>query len=104
MATKLTTEGEALFAEGNITEAKDRFLAAVKDDLKDKEALNSLGVIAFQENRNDHAAQYFSQCLSIDPFYLDGVLNFCELLKATDNLGGAANLLEMVAESSDRTG
>lgn len=97
MITKLTTEGEAFFAEGNLAEAKDRFLAAVKDDPQDKNALNNLGVIAFQEKQIDHAARYFSQCLSIDPFYLDGVLNFCQLLKATDNLGGAANLLEMVA-------
>ena len=37
-------------------------------------------------------------CLNLDPFYLDGVFNFCKLLKATGQLCGAANLLEMVAE------
>jgi Tfp pilus assembly protein PilF len=87
LTTKLTTEGEAFFAEGNFAEAKDRFLAVVKDDPQDKNALNNLGVIAFQEKQIDHAARYFSQCLSIDPFYLDGVLNFCQLLRRCESAG-----------------
>jgi len=92
----LTTDGEKLFAEGKLDQARERFLLAIEENPLDKEALNNLGVIACEQNQLGQAAQFFTKCLSVDPFYLEAVLNFCNLLKSTDNPIGAANLLEMV--------
>ena len=100
----LSKDGEKLYAEGKLDPARVQFLQAIKENPDDKVALNNLGVIACEQNQIGQAAQYFTKCISVDPFYLDGVLNFCDLLEATERLGGAVNLLEMVTESSDRTG
>ena len=67
----LTREGEELFAEGKLDLARERFLQAIADYPEDKQALNNLGVIACEQNQLGQAAQYFTKCISADPFYLD---------------------------------
>ena len=74
-------EGENHYLEGNLAEARVCFLNALRNDPDNKEVYNNLGVTCFQDRQHDRAVDYFEKALSIDPFYRDGVMNFCALLK-----------------------
>lgn len=89
------TEGETLFREGRIDEAKSRFEETVKTDPDCKEAHNNLGVIAYSECQLGKAAGHFARALEIDPFYKDAITNLCEVLNETGQLASARNLLEV---------
>lgn len=91
-------EGEALFAGGKVAEAEEYFRNIIKKNPDQKEALNNLGVIAFMKNKPGEAASYFARTLKIDPLYKDAILNFCDLLRASDNLPNGIALLEMASE------
>ncbi|MEZ5359425.1 MAG: tetratricopeptide repeat protein [Candidatus Zixiibacteriota bacterium] len=91
----ICTEGETLFAEGRIDEAKARFEEVIKSHPACKEAHNNLGVIAYSEFHFGKAAGHFSRALEIDPFYKDAITNLCEVLNETGQLAGARNLLEV---------
>jgi glycosyltransferase involved in cell wall biosynthesis len=74
--------GEELFSQGSLNAAKEIFLRLVSGPNPCKEALNNLGVIAFQEERFDEAVHYFTESLRIDPLYEDAVVNYSELQEA----------------------
>ena len=74
-------QGETLFADGRIEEAEKFFLNILEQDSQNKEALNNLGVIAFQGQKIEHAIDFFDRSLQIDPFYKEAVLNYAYLLK-----------------------
>lgn len=89
--------GETLYAEGKIEEAEKRFLDLLESKPNNKEALNNLGVIAFGRNKPGRAADYFSQAIKADPFYLEAVFNYCNLLRATNNMHRGLPILEVAA-------
>ena len=91
-------EAEALFARGKTEEAEKCFLDIVKQDPKSKEAYNNLGVIAFQRQSSEQAINYFARSLEIDPFHMDAVLNFSNLLRALNQLHEAVPFLEKITE------
>ncbi len=92
------SNGEILFADGKIEEAEKCFLSLIENDSKCKEALNNLGVIAFQTDDNEKAIDYFTRSLEIDPLYRDAIVNYTNLLKSLDQLPIAIPLLEKVSE------
>lgn len=97
-------EGETLLAEGRVDEARDRFQKALRIDPRDKEALNDLGVISYRESANGKAVSYFAQALEVDPFHKPSILNLCQVLRDTEQIAGAINILEVAAQKySDDT-
>ncbi len=92
------SNGETLFADGKIEEAEKCFLSLIENDSECKEALNNLGVIAFQTDDNEKAIDYFTRSLEIDPLYVDAVVNYTNLLRSLDQLSIAMPLLKKVAE------
>jgi len=87
-------EGEILFGDGKIEEAKNCFLSILKDDPENKEAYNNLGVICFRNKELEQAAEYFEKTLTLDPFFKSAILNFAAVLKQLDSLHIALPLLE----------
>lgn len=84
------------FRAGRLKEASRCFEQVLVDDPKNAEALNNLGVIAYQQKEVGRAAQFFSQALELDPFYVDALLNLCQVLRDSDRLAQALPLLEAV--------
>ncbi len=91
-------EGEALFADGMISEAKQLFLALIDQSLSCKEAYNNLGVIAFQQNDKKSSIEYFTKALKADPFYKEAIMNYADLLRSMNQLSIAKPIVEKVAE------
>jgi len=89
--------GERLFGEGQLEQARESFLEAVQQDDGCKEALNNLGVLDFQENRLETAAEWFVKSLRVDPYFDKAILNYSDLLTATGNTEQAVELLNMAA-------
>ena len=80
MTSNKIETGEKLFAGGNHTEAIQVFCEVLEHDPANKEAYNNLGVIAFNMGEFDTAGHLLTKCLSIDPFYKEGIINFFMLL------------------------
>ena len=93
-------QGEALFAEGKIEEAEKYFLEILQHDPHNKEALNNLGVIAFQVQEIENAIDYFDKALKIDPFYKEAVLNYVYILKKLNLTTEASSYLYKVVEAN----
>lgn len=93
--SELLTEAEQLYNLGQVDSARKRFEEILQNEPGNKEVLNNLGVLAFEENRIGDAARYFTQALEIDPFYKDAIFNICDLLRENGNLDAAGSLLEM---------
>ncbi|MBW2018031.1 MAG: tetratricopeptide repeat protein [Deltaproteobacteria bacterium] len=84
--------GENLFAEGMLEEAERVFLSILKEDPKNKDGLNNLGVIAHHRQDFDKARKYFLQALRVDPFYQDAIDNL--ILVQQSCREGTAPLIE----------
>lgn len=95
----IITKGEALFNDGQIAAAEKCFLSILGDDPGNKAALNNLGVIAYNDCRNEDAIDFFSRALASDPFYKDAVTNYAHLLKGLRLLPEAS---ELIAKNVDR--
>ncbi|MCP4267817.1 MAG: glycosyltransferase [Candidatus Brocadiaceae bacterium] len=91
-------EGERLFAEGKILEAKQLFIALIDKGQNCREAYNNLGVIEFQQNDKKSSIEYFTKALEIDPFYKDAIMNYADLLRSMNQLSIAKPIVEKVAE------
>lgn len=91
-------QGETLFADGRVEEAEKCFLNILKQDSQHKEALNNLGVIAFQGQKIERAIDYFDRSLRLDPFYKEAVLNYAYLLKNLNLLHEASPYLNNIIE------
>jgi hypothetical protein len=89
-------EGVSLFERGDYSAAEKRFRQVLLSEPRNQEALNNLGVIAFQRRDLGQAAQFLTQALEIDPYYVDGVVNLCAVLRVTGNLGKALPLVELI--------
>jgi SAM-dependent methyltransferase len=90
----LIKQGEAFFNEGRTQEAEKCFLSVLDQDPGNKTVLNILGLLAYNDCRNQEAIDYFSGALASDPFYKDAVLNYAHLLKGLDLLPEAFDLIE----------
>jgi len=77
--SKELIQGEELFTQGYLEAAKEVFLRLVSGSNPCKEALNNLGVIAYQEGNFDDAVKYFTESLAIDPSYKDANTNYTKL-------------------------
>ncbi|MBT6050899.1 MAG: tetratricopeptide repeat protein [Candidatus Scalindua sp.] len=88
------SEGERLFAEGKIIEAKELFLMVLENGNSCKETYNNLAIIAIKENNIESAIEYFTKALEIDPFYKTTVLNYTDLLRTMEKPEIALPLLE----------
>ena len=71
--------GEEFFSQGSIKAAKKVFLRIAGGHPPCKEALNNLGVIAYQEGKLAEAVSYFKKSLAIDPSYEDARINLTDL-------------------------
>ncbi len=98
MQNNKLNDGETLYAEGKIEEAKKCFLSIVENYPDSKEAYNNLGVIAFQNDDKEKAIDYFTKSLEIDPLYRDTIVNYTDLLRSLDQLPIVIPLLEKVVE------
>ncbi len=87
-------QGEALFAEGKIEEAKDCFTAILQMHPQSTDAYNNLGVIAFQNNEAEEAIKNFRACLAIDPRHKDAVINIASLFKSLKHPDAAVAILK----------
>ncbi|MFZ5979594.1 MAG: glycosyltransferase [Candidatus Zixiibacteriota bacterium] len=73
--------GERLFNEGRYAEAENFFQNILRDNPRDKEAYNNLGVLALQKKDLDEALEFFKRALEIDPLYKIALLNYTEIAK-----------------------
>ena len=72
-------ESEALFAQGKIEEAEKCFLNLLKNDPKNPEILNNLGVIQHAKSNLQEAEGYFLKAVEVKEDYLDALLNLVDL-------------------------
>ncbi len=78
---EMIRQGETLFAEGRLEEAAKRFRAALKGDPRNADAHNNLAVVAMRQNNLEVATTHLVDCLRIDPYNRDAVLNCTEVFK-----------------------
>jgi len=90
----LMEEGEALFADGRVDEARGRFEAALAAGEARGQALNNLGVIAFSASDFETAADLFVQALAADPADRGALKNLCQVLAMIGQLHEAEAMLE----------
>lgn len=72
--------GEELFKSGNLLQAREIFEKILGQDPQNKEALNNLGVIAYEEGKNEEAISYFTKVLESDPNFLAALENMGQCL------------------------
>ena len=68
-------EGETLFNRNRMVKAEEVFQSLLCEDSENKEALNNLGVIAYQRGDLEKASRYFRDALKLDPVYQDAIDN-----------------------------
>jgi len=87
------SQGEELFGLGDMEGAKAVFHQIIQRDAKNIEALNNLGVIAFQQGEVDEALSYFRRALEIDPDHFESIENTGNCLLAKQDFTGAVEWL-----------
>ncbi len=90
---RLMAHGEALFSQGRSAAAKECFLAVVALNPRHIEALNNLGVLAYEEGNTEGATNYLLQALAAAPYDRDATLNLADLLRAQQQLPALAPLI-----------
>lgn len=87
-------QGEFLFSEGKVEEARQCFFGIIAQHPRNQDAYNNLGVIAFTTQDVQGAVQFFSKALEIDPSYKQATINLSAALQASGELPRAICLLE----------
>jgi Flp pilus assembly protein TadD len=87
------SQGEELFGLGDMEGAKAVFHQIIQREAKNIEALNNLGVIAFQQGKVDEALSYFRRALEIDPDHFESIENTGNCLLAKQDFTGAVEWL-----------
>ncbi|MGB9499906.1 MAG: glycosyltransferase [Dissulfuribacterales bacterium] len=87
-------DGEQLFGMGDIEGAKRIFEQIVSTDPDNIEALNNLGVIAFQQGGTDQAVSYFTRVLETDENYFEAIENLGKCAEAQKDYQKAAQWFE----------
>jgi tetratricopeptide (TPR) repeat protein/glycosyltransferase involved in cell wall biosynthesis len=89
----LFKQGEKMFEDGRSEEARQCFLAVI-ERYPDKEALNNLGVIYYQQGDDKAAIGYLLKSLSLDPYYIEATLNLTQVLRKSNQLTSIAPLIK----------
>ncbi|MGQ9693176.1 MAG: glycosyltransferase [Thermodesulfobacteriota bacterium] len=87
-------EGEELFKSGNLLQAKEIFEKILGKDPQNKEALNNLGVIAYQEGKSEEAISYFTKVLESDPNFLAALENIGQCLMEKNSFAEAIHYFQ----------
>ena len=91
------SEGERLFQEGKIEDAKVIFQNLLQTTPDHPETLNNLGVIAFSEKNLQEAEKYFLKALETDNNFPDAYLNLSNLYSINGQFIQASMFLEKYA-------
>jgi len=91
------SEGERLFQEGKIEDAKVIFQNLLQTTPDNSEILNNLGVIAFSEKNLQEAEKYFLRALEADNNFPDAYLNLSNLYSINGQFIQASMFLEKYA-------
>ena len=89
-------QGEALYQEGRIEEARDCFLAVVAENPRDARALNDLGAVCLALGRESEARVWFLKAVEIAPDYIDARFNLAGFLLSREEWGLAGAQLEEI--------
>ena len=92
--TEKIRTGEALFSQGKMTEAIQCFENLLTTDPSNVEALNNLGVVAFQLDDISTAENIFTKSLQIHRRHMDSLINLAEICIAKGQTDHAENLLK----------
>lgn len=95
-------EGEKLFAQGQLDEARSIFEDVLAEEPESIEALNNLGVVAVQEGDFETGRQYLTRVLELRPDFLPALGNMAVIHKSDQNWKGVIDCLEPV-RSQDPT-
>ena len=93
--------GERLYAGGEIQAAAAVFESVVTRSPENEEALNNLGVIAFQDGKMADAERFFLKSVSANDHYEDAVTNLIRLYKNTRQTAKADDLRRRLRSKSD---
>jgi 1,2-diacylglycerol 3-alpha-glucosyltransferase len=93
-------QGEDYFAENELDNAKICFKKILEADPNHTEALNNIGVIAFQQGNYDQASPYFYRALEINNGYVEAIENLVKCLMAKGALLEAADAIKKAYELS----
>lgn len=91
---------EELFEEGKTDEAKALLLQMLQKDPENKEIHNNLGVILFHEDRIQTARMHVEKALSIDPLFVNAILNFVDILRAQNQHERIIPIIEQYRKSA----
>ena len=91
-------EGEKLFADGKVEESELIFNSILKKDPENLDAINYLGIIAYQNGDIEESVGYFTKALTIDPYHKNAVFNICEVYRKINRLSVVSPLLKKIIE------
>jgi len=89
---ELNINGERLFGEGRLYEAKQMFLEACELDSRNVDTCNNLVVLYWQMKDQERALHYLSRALKVDPYYRDTIVNAGQILVALGKTEDARSL------------
>lgn len=87
-------QGEDYFVKGDIVHAESSFKNILETHPNHVEALNNLGVIAFQKGNYKQACKYLQKALEIDAGYIDAIENLAQLFMKIGNFQEACEMLQ----------
>ena len=87
-------DGEQLFGMGDMAGAQRIFEQTLSTDPSNIEALNNLGVIAFQQGETDKAASFFTRVLESDENYFEAIENLGKCAEVQTDYPKAAEWFE----------
>lgn len=97
--------------DGNIEEAETLYKKIIKTDPKNAAALNNLGIIFLNSNKNDEAKDLFEKAVKINPDYVDAInnLGICHLNlkmfeKAKNSFENVININPNLADTHNNLG
>lgn len=97
-AKRISSQGEKLFAQGDISGALDAFRKALIVDANFAIAHNNLGVLYWQAGKAKKASEHFIRALTIDPNDRNTIRNCGEVFTALNQIDKATNLYSSYLE------
>jgi len=91
-AILLNSNGEDLFAKGDVESALNAFTETIEINPNFATAHNNLGVLYWQTGEVQKAVDHFARALEIDPNDRDTILNCGELFKSLEKVEDAKNI------------
>ena len=91
---QVLNQGEDFYAAGNLEVAKGCFEKILESDPNHIEALNNLGVIAFDKGIFEVATLYFRRALEINSEYIEATENLAKCMEAMGNFSNALELFQ----------